>query len=99
MLRIGQKVICIGGNWQRDFPEEVMPVTGEVYTIRAIIHYDDFAGLQFFEIRNPALDYEDGTGPVECNFNATKFRPVVNGEADISIFKAMLNPSNLREEV
>lgn len=91
-FRVGQKVVCVSDDWNADFYEgEHRPIKGNVYTIREISNGRKIpVVLRFEELVNPKL-YCGGTS--ECRYNANKFRPVAERKTDISIFKAMLNPS------
>jgi len=73
----------------------VYPVAGVVYTIRAI-WFGDFGKelLHLVEIDNSHLTTAGWLA--EPGFASRNFRPVVERKTDISIFKAMLNPSNER---
>ncbi|WNV09994.1 hypothetical protein [Tardiphaga sp. 709] len=96
-FRVGQKVVCVA-QCRAKLPCEVMPRMGQIYTIRSICDYDDgIPGLLFAEIRNPELHYADGFG--ECDFNALKFRPVVERETDISVFHEILRTTKAPETV
>jgi hypothetical protein len=92
-FHVGQKVVCVKAEWS-DLNGETAPVAGGIYTIRAIITYpDDFAGLLLVEIINAPRYYAEGL--FECDFIATKFRPIVERKTDISIFTAMLTGSKI----
>lgn len=87
-FRVGQKVVCVD---DRPTPLGFAPPfeAGNVLTIIAITegfshHGRDF-GLIFHEVPCVA-PYDDG-------YSVKRFRPVVERKTDISIFKAMLNPS------
>lgn len=103
---VGQKVVFVGDQPGK-LPEYratcssyggIMPEIDEVYTIR-LIDLDQktstYQVLLLNEIDNSALiGKRFGAEP---GYPARCFRPAVERDADISIFKAMLNPS--REEV
>jgi hypothetical protein len=84
-FRVGQKVAAIC-----DLVGDVLK--GQVLTIsrietghfRAYDGEDQFVSLNFFDV----LPRDDYSG-----FDARFFRPVTTRKTDISIFKAMLNPS------
>jgi hypothetical protein len=108
-LYVGQKVACVGGSEQRLPPHQRMfwrhwrqywgvatPAKGSVYTIREIrLRKDGTLGLRLVEVINPACEWNDAP-PQEPWYHATDFRPVVERKTDISIFTAMLNPSDER---
>lgn len=85
-FRVGQKVVCINGEWNHDSLNH--PRKGDVCTIANI--YDptrpppylqcSYLGLVEFPVAHYAGDY---------------FRPVVERKTDISVFLAMLNPSQV----
>lgn len=93
MFRVGQKVVCV------DASGAASPfiIKGGIYTIAGFdarrASNSDRPGLFLAEV-----DSTD-RGRYYGSFLANRFRPVVERKTDISIFKAMLNPSNLREEV
>jgi hypothetical protein len=76
---------------------------GRIYTIRKVSadyqaafwkRHPRFNGgpvVWLYEVQDRVL----GDAP----YNARRFRPVVERKTDISIFKAMLNPSDVRETV
>jgi len=96
-FRVGQKVVCINDTWNEYHAQVVraldvvLPVKGEIYTIRSIIVRPHRSDLLLHEIINPIIEYD--IGPAEQHFNVLRFKPVVERKTDISIFKAMLNPS------
>ncbi|QIB36935.1 hypothetical protein G3A56_02100 [Rhizobium oryzihabitans] len=96
---VGQKVVCIG----ECFPTHhlyrgLVPITkGTVLTVREItkakrIDGKEAVGLRFKEIINPSM-VTLHHGIWEFDYSPRKFRPVIQRKTDISIFKAMLNPS------
>lgn len=96
---VGQKVVFVPGRQQSNSHHgEILPVAGEIYTILAIVPYAVFVGFLLEEIVNPPIDYgEWGVG--ECDFNERVFRPIVNQDADISVFERLLDPLKSREVV
>lgn len=99
-FRVGQKVVCEDAFvWRVRGGKSERSVTGlrvgAVYTICAIRYLPDatyrgFAGnyvLDLVEVK------PDGSWRGSKGFAARRFRPVVERKTDISIFKAMLNPS------
>lgn len=92
-FRVGQKVVCVDSSrtshgivahiarwiFGRDWPVE-----NEVYTV-ARTHIDLYGlgpAVELFEIRNTSL--------LKGAFRSTRFRPLVEGHSDISVFTAML---------
>lgn len=103
---VGQKVCFVGDkkaplSFYRDACEShggVMPVYGEVYTVRSIFTLGASKGeslLRLTEIDNSGLA-PFTVGQIEPGYPARCFRPVVESKTDISLFKAMLNPSDKR---
>ncbi|BEV47313.1 hypothetical protein CRBSH125_34960 [Afipia carboxidovorans] len=96
MFRIGQKVVCVNdsnihpcwSDWHSD-----LIVKGRVYTIASIERSRDRFGFTLTEINSKPWP----TGGYAA-WRAERFRPVVERKTDISIFKAMLNPSSRETE-
>lgn len=100
---VGQKVCFVGDN---EAPlsfyrgacksnDGVMPEYGEVYTVRSIFTQGARQGeylIRLDEIDNSRLK-PFTVGGIEPGYPARCFRPIVERKTDISIFKAMLNPS------
>lgn len=99
---VGQKVVCVDADPGSYDSKGVTASSdmdglahGRVYTIRA-------AGVDPFW-REPALWLDEVVRPIrvvshEVGFGAFRFRPVVERETDISIFRAMLNPAKKAAE-
>jgi hypothetical protein len=88
--KVGDKVVCLkNGKWSGLQPDESFPVYGGIYTIRNIEPHKDEVYIRLEEVVNPG-DYEDCE---ECQFWAKHFRPVQTRKTDISIFTALLTPS------
>lgn len=96
-FHVGQKVVCVDGKFHPDFCDvPCLPVEGAVYTIRAIELMTAVTGerspiIKLVEIVNPVMEWE--IGDEEFGFVPRRFRPLVERKTDISLFKAMLNPS------
>lgn len=92
MFHVGQKVVCIE-TWVRreGYGDEVGPVAGKVYTIRALLDEDVWGdlGLHLEEIVNPVRNYFGG--PLEPGFARRRFRPVKT--TNIDVFLNMLAPT------
>lgn len=101
-FRVGQKVVCVSleENAQHAISREsakrfgaIYPQVGRVYTVRSI--YETQSGLKgilLCELDNMRASQRAGRER-ECGFVVNWFRPVADRKTDISIFKAMLNPS------
>ncbi|MCZ7502008.1 hypothetical protein [Agrobacterium sp. ST15.13.015] len=99
---VGQKVVCVAKSPQPKDIQNLMnlwgqrgPSIGDILTIRSI-YFGVVMGkktpcLLFEEIKNPPLPYAEGDR--EGGFAHYRFQPVTERKTDISIFKAMLNPS------
>lgn len=88
-FRVGQKVVCVTATGARNVRE------GEVYTVRWSGDFPGRSGLDGSIVTKGVILVEveaDGLG-----FDARRFRPAVERKTDISIFKAMLNPSRVKE--
>ena len=90
---VGQKVVCVDDRRGEADHSEITPVKCQIYTVRDVVEWRGQFGLRVHEILNPV----DPWLGEERAFYASRFRPVVERKTDISIFKAMLNPS--REDV
>jgi hypothetical protein len=100
-FRVGQKVVCIEGRPIGGSGFEIWPVEGAVYTVRELCISPWSAGvlMRLEEIHNAPIVY-GRNGIVsrwECAFMVSRFRPIIERKTDISIFKAMLNPSKTKE--
>jgi hypothetical protein len=99
-FHVGQKVVCIDGHktsWQKKKFLGLIPYTkwwselveGEVYTVTSIFVGHEYAsGREGVAVTLAETNNYEGSG-----FRATRFKPVQTRKTDISIFKAMLNPS------
>lgn len=97
---IGQRVVCVDGRREprRRRKWERLPVEGLVYTIRDIVPRDDGRiAFRLNEITNLGAAYKSGFA--ELSFFASRFRPVVEPEADISERQAILDRLPKREVV
>lgn len=94
MFRIGQKVVCIDDDWSHplDYLVTNFPKLNVIYTVRGFVEdstWQDRTFILLDEVVNPLI------GGIEISFLAACFRPVVERKTDISIFHAMLNPSQV----
>lgn len=70
-----------------------VPKVGEIYTIRELVDGGEFGiHIRLNEIVNPVTS--NGKEP---SWHVEMFRPVIQRKTDISIFKALLNPSKIKE--
>lgn len=73
------------------------PVPGSVYTIRGFCPCMGVDRIWLQEISNPPMLFRY-IGMCEVSFDPRYFRPITERKTDISIFKAMLNPSKTEVE-
>ena len=99
---VGQKVVMVKqfSQFSLDRARDdgvTLPVIGPVYTVRDMEPGEDWnkgkVYLRLDEIRNEP-HIKDG---IEPSFGAWQFRAVAERKTDISVFKAMLNPSKVKE--
>lgn len=92
---VGQKVVCVNDKPLAGFApfggaEKL--IVGAVYTIaRILVDSHDIEIVHLEEVHRDQQSIEDW-GP-DCGYRAVRFRPIVEKKTDISIFTAMLNPS------
>lgn len=108
-FHVGQKVVCVDDGeyplssdrtWEIvKFDGEQWLEAGQVYTVNATytdpIDADHCVLLR--EITRHATDEEFEAGVLEPGFLACRFRPLESRETDISIFKAMLEPTKAKQ--
>lgn len=89
---IGQRVECVDADPEcgRIFwPGEQLRL-GQIYTVAAIVdNPSGYAAIAIREVPRHSIAVSHGYR----GFKASRFRPIVERKTDISIFKAMLNPS------
>ena len=100
MFRIGQRVVCVDTTCRgmTGRPVSYWIKEGSIYTIRWIGHWECpfYPGgicVRLEEIERPSEHWGD------CPFYADRFRPLVEKKTDISVFKALLNPVQEKENV
>lgn len=87
-LHVGQKVVCVDASgWAIGPLHPELPEEGNIYTIALITESNGHVGICLKEIETLLM------GSVKGLFQASKFRPLVQRQTDISLFTAMLNPS------
>lgn len=95
---IGQKVVCVDhmNNSKTSKLPEIQK--GRTYKIREI-GIQEVEGVGIFDdeitlwLEGISRPYKTPSGAADIGFRCSRFRPVVERKTDISIFKAMLNPS------
>ena len=84
--KVGDKVTLIrpaeqiGGNG-----DELLPVYGEVYTVRAVLLWQGIVCLHLSEIKNDVRRYRDGE--YEGFFSADRFKPVKSTDIQVEALK------------
>lgn len=106
---IGMQVVCASseparGTTSKQYSDngENCPRIGETYTIRAIMAFGDFVYIHLKEVTNSPANYNFHDGIIrrmEAPFLAQWFRPVQKRSTDISIFTALLNPTEDEKEI
>ena len=97
---VSQPIVCVDGKRYPEFGHgrEVLPVEKNTYTIREIVpRKDGSIGFLLNEITNKPNWYVEGLA--EFSFAPRRFRPVINPEADLSVFEAILRGVEKREVV
>lgn len=92
---VGQKVVCVEASPRADYTPWKVSIfdmegltEGRIYTVRAVSVQRGVSVIFVIEINRRWK--VDGR---EQGYAAVRFRPIVERKTDISIFKAMLNPS------
>jgi hypothetical protein len=97
MFRIGQKVVCVDDADYMHRPGGLITDyirKGEIYIIREICEFDYRPDRQFGRgVRLVGIDRTEPNYP-DYPFALVRFRPIVERETDISIFKKMLIPTS-----
>ncbi len=92
MFRVGQKVVCISEQHNKDYFTCEVPLLDCVYTVRDL----DDDGIRLVEIRNRIMLTQNtitrALANLEPSFWQIDFRPIVERKTDISVFKRMLTP-------
>lgn len=98
MFYVGQKVVCIRASFsglRRVTLHDL--VERQIYTVRdTFLATDGTPCVRLQEICNPRRFNRRRAAMWEPGYKTERFRPVVERKTDISIFKAMLNPSDER---
>ena len=104
-FRVGQKVVCIGGDgtpkpigywksWAREWGI-TLATRGNIYTIRCVrVAADGTQRVRLIEIVNPIIEFNNAPSQ-EMWFWASHFRPIVERKTDISIFTKMLTSKKI----
>lgn len=99
-FHVGQKVVCVDDENQSSDNGKKDVYVGKVYTVSwSGIFIHPFYGKAEEVVRLSEVSRWCPASGVDMPLRANRFRPVVARKTDISIFKAMLNPSKQRAEV
>lgn len=94
--KVGDSVVCVSQPEDKGWGYE-RPIVNHVYTLRRIgVSVAGAVTVKLNEIVNPEREYPSARfGPLygEIGFQAKHFRPVIKRTTDISIFRALLNPT------
>lgn len=94
---VGMRVICVRFKGRGGYGDENNPTIGHVYTIREIVfrHCQDSREICFLleEVKNEQRPYREGY--CEVGFRSICFRPLRETTTDISIFRKLVEPSEL----
>lgn len=96
---VGQKVVCVNADVTAGYRIPGLNYSGDlsglrdgaVYTIREVF-LCDIHGRVLISLNEIRRRVQEGTKQ-EFGFDPRRFRPVDHRKTDISVFKAMLNPS------
>jgi hypothetical protein len=92
---LGQKIVCVNGNFGKRKYKENLPKKDSVYTIRDVdIHVDKLSFLleEIINIPNMYSDFKGGKVVRELRFLSNRFKPLEKdlSHIDISIFENIL---------
>lgn len=98
-FKVGDEVVCVDDDFGTPPHWSIAnaPVKGQKYTIReAFPHYTEagVTSVRLVEVVNPIFDYPIvNLKGYEAAFYAHRFRGIEKRKTDISIFTAMLHPT------
>jgi hypothetical protein len=90
-FRAGMKVACVDASPPRDggsWGASDVPVEGAIYTVRAVVVFEDCLQLQLDEIKRSDLAVKM-YGP-QIGYWAGRFRPVQSTETGMTILRGLL---------
>lgn len=93
MFHVGQKVVCINGDFSARKLETIrlfttdLPLKGQVYTVVGVLEHDGIPALELAEF--PPAPVEP-IGDFVFVWRMDRFRPVK--ETSIEVFRSLLNP-------
>jgi hypothetical protein len=95
-FHVGQKVVCVNASRPARrvyLPDDKLPLTGGIYTVREISDSEGTTCLLLNEIINKPRQFREGF--CEGAFTASRFRPVKT--TDIEVFHRLLAPTGKRK--
>lgn len=94
MFRVGQKVVCVDDNPNGD--SGVFPKEGSIYTVSWCSEwYNPISSRALICVRLAEINRPKSRLGFVFPYRATRFRPVVERETDISVFQKMLTDHRL----
>lgn len=99
-FHVGQKVVCVDSQWHDNHTRVlVCPLElNKIYTVVELKVTDErsiYKGIRSGRV-NVLLAEVENPYVASDGFDARRFLPAVTRKTDISVFKAMLKPSNQR---
>jgi hypothetical protein len=102
VLSVGQHIVCLNDHFTGRHLTQALPTRGQIYTVRAIVPckaqgYEQ-DGLHLVQVVNRPRRWRTPRGgyrTTELAFRVSRFRPVRS--TDISVFRAMLEPTRVLE--
>lgn len=95
-FRVGQLVICINDSFPLDKfdSSDVLPIKDSIYRVRELPVIIGLPLIRLEEIRNPVREATYGT--YEAAFHRSRFKPLVDRPASISVFTEILDRGNAK---
>lgn len=89
-FRVGQRVVCVKGEWH---PDNWCPKTDEIYTVRSVFIW---AGKPYIRLEEDRSESRCSGPWGEGGWDALRFRPVVERGTDkgMSILRELLNKTD-----
>jgi hypothetical protein len=101
--KVGDKVVCVVDEWPRGCVEAALGVlcplvSGAIYTV-ASLTINGGVGIDGLCDKKVCVHLDEVRHPTQGgSFDARRFRKIEPRKTDISIFTAMLNRTDVREE-
>ena len=95
-FHVGQKIVCVDDDVFEGDPQRRL-FTGQIYTVARTYPQGSTSGnTKRYGPGVPCIDLLEVQRVDHVPYAAARFRPVVERKTDISIFQAMLSPSDER---